>query len=167
MSKRARNKEAGVALVEFALVLPLLLLITIVVVDLGHLMSHYIRLQGFCHAAVRYAQGVPSLETGGPFHSSIVDNDPICSLQMLENMTDSTIGQNNAHGKISKALCAAKQLDSFPLSGIHIYTWYDTSPGPYMDTVRVRIEARYHPLTPLLAQQDISVSVDASAPYLS
>ena len=157
----------GVALLEFTLLLPLLLLVTIVVIDLGNLLSHYMRLQGVAHNAIRAAEGLPNLESGGPFLSTI-DDDSNCSQPLrIQNFPSSMVGQLVVQNRVRLSLCTARTLDKFPLRNVSVNTWFDTNPGPNNQTVRVRIEATYQPFFTFLLGSAIRVSVDASAAYLS
>jgi len=67
------KEENGVAMVEFALILPLMLLLIISTFDLGNAINQYMALSRIAYEGTRYAATIPGLEqtTAGAGGSSV------------------------------------------------------------------------------------------------
>ncbi|MEO8436830.1 MAG: PKD domain-containing protein, partial [Chloroflexota bacterium] len=65
-SRRRRDKTRGQSLVEFALVLPILMLLTLIALDFGRVYLGYINLQNMARIAANFAANNPTAWAGTP-----------------------------------------------------------------------------------------------------
>lgn len=94
MSRYVKNRQAGVAMVEFAIVLPLLLLLMLGVAEIGRAMVRYNALTKAVQAGARYAAGYALLGTTNMVQISAT----------LTNETRNVVVYGNAAGTGSPAL---------------------------------------------------------------
>ncbi len=83
---RRRRRSRGQGLVEFALILPVILLVTMVALDFGRVYLGYVNLQNMARIAANFAANHPTAWTGG--------GDPAVQTE-YENMIKNDAGASN------------------------------------------------------------------------
>src|SRR6266536_107175 len=98
ISSRRRRAGSGQALIEFALVLPLLFLLIILVVNVGSMMYAWVTVSNAARAGAQYAMmGGVSVHGGAPPSAAAITTLVTTDLQSLPNRASAivTICQNN------------------------------------------------------------------------
>lgn len=118
----------GVAFVELALIIPMLLILIVCVVDLGLALINYLNLVQVSYEGVRFASSLSDLETDA--------NGPFVDLWTLDQAAAESAGKK-AHWQVHKRLeelVISKSIYDFDLNALQIVTTYDgpnlTDPTP-------------------------------------
>ena len=110
ISSRRRRVGSGQALIEFALVLPLLLLLIVLVVNVGSMMYAWVTISNAARAGAQYAMmGGVSVHGGAPPTAAAVTALVTQDLQSLPNRASAVVNlcqNNNATVSCSGALLA-------------------------------------------------------------
>ena len=130
--RSARRDQRGVALVEFALVLPLLAMIVLGTIDLGRVYALQNRLKSAAQEGAAYAQLFPTQVTNT---GSCADPD---------NITYKALQEDSGVASGFTASVANTDANS-AITGCHATS---VSPGTH---VKVTVQARFAVLTPFLS----------------
>ena len=140
--KRALKREEGQALVEFALVMPILLLVILGIIDFGRAINYWNSETSLANVAARYVS-VGALPTSGPCpNEATISAYMTCALSSQYGITTVT-GTNN--GLVGPTYCVSVPTDS---SG---------------QPVTVKISGPYNWL-PLLKQAQATITASATMP---
>ena len=172
MYDKENNSEAGVALLEFAIVAAGLLFGFLLFIDVCFAICNYFTLSGIAAEAVRTGARVPELEASPPSYGDIItglrpvtSNFPTSADQAAcDNLTATTYacGHNTIHSRI-KTMLDLVELQVTPTSINYTTELIPLSSGGIdADTVIVRIAARY----PGIILVNWPVRVQAQGPYL-
>ena len=164
--KGALKSERGVAMVEFAAVLPAMLVILLVSLDIGRMLNQYITMQELVNAGLRVAQSTPDLEQNIDLQREISD-PPGCALGIIGGEPD---GLKRVFQQITQAVCAARKISGFNLGQVKLRTkfWGTTVPStdPDYQSIDVTIEAQFTPVLTFYLTT-ISMHSQASGKYLA
>ncbi len=170
------GNKRGIAILEFVIVLPFLVLLLLVTFDLGVMLSHNMLLSSIAHSGLRLAQQTVDLEIpGGPPPRSIYltnETPPSCGLTPT---TDSLpLNHRRVHSKMIQVMCRLDtdrlfhnlQNPGVPNSNAIQMSLERKAAGlaEDSDTVSVVLRANYHSFIPLVG--DFPFSVRAIGPYL-
>jgi len=136
--KRTAWRHRGQGLVEFMLVLPVLLLITLGVVEFGRLFAIYSMVTSASREAARYGASVGDNGSGTPRYLDCAGMRAAAKrMSVLTTLSDSDIQITFDHGDTSSVIATC---DSHPIPG-------SIALG---DRVMVRVNAHYEPIVPLV-----------------
>jgi Flp pilus assembly protein TadG len=142
-----RISSRGQGLVEFMLVLPILLLLTLGIVEFGRLFAIYSMVTSASREAARYGASVGDNGSGTPRYLDCSGmRDAARRMSVLVPLSDTDVQITYDHGDTSSVIATC---DSHPLP-------YEISLG---DRVTVRVNAHYQPIVPLV---DVPVHVVTS-----
>ena len=145
---RRKSLQRGAALVEFALVVPLLVLMIVGVVDLGGALNSYMVLAQIAGEGVRSAGERAGLERGSNF----------------VNLVDGEFypGQYSVQFKVNSML----RLQDLPLSGLTVRSAYyrNGGAGNPERTVAVSISGTYNGILPVF--RNFPINIEKQGPYL-
>ena len=148
--KQALNKcriESGQAMLEFAVVLPVLLITLMASLDVGRAMTNYLTLSQIAYEGARYAASLPGLEEGN-FHTSAPPP------------------QNSRQARVREMIFELVDQHNFDRQYFEVETLYQLAAienDVPINHVEVTVTGKYNPL---FAFPAIPVSVTATAPYL-
>ncbi|MGA9191959.1 MAG: TadE/TadG family type IV pilus assembly protein [Anaerolineales bacterium] len=136
--RRTAWRHRGQGLVEFMLVLPVLLLITLGVVEFGRLFAIYSMVTSASREAARYGASVGDNGSGTPRYLDCAGMRAAAKrMSVLTTLGDSDIQITFDHGDTSSVIATC---DSHPIPG-------SIALG---DRVMVRVNAHYEPIVPLV-----------------
>jgi PKD repeat protein len=149
LSRRERSR--GQSLVEFAVVLPIILLLTLIALDFGRVYLGYINLQNMARIAANYAANNPNAWGGAP------------------NATQ-TKYKNQILADAAATNCALPKVGS--VTTVPTPTFTDTNGGGIGlgDTVTVRIRCTFGVITPFISNivgGSVAVSAESNFPVKS
>lgn len=151
--------EKGTAMMEFMVVVPLLLFLSLALFDCGRALNAYISVSQIAHEGVRRGSSTFALETGN-FES----NSPSASCATPSKLPPSVLTKQAMLQQNTQRLLAAQTL-AIDKSDLCIESGRSISGGPGMeDTVYVRVETSFDSLFPFFNR--IPIRVAASGPYL-
>lgn len=131
-------RQSGQGLVEFMLILPVLLLITLGVVEFGRIFAIYSMVTSASREAARYGASVGDNGGGTPRYLDCAGmRDAAKRMSVLIGLNDSDIQISYDHGNTGSVIATC-----------------DSHPKPYEiqlgDRVMVRVNAHYEPIVPLV-----------------
>lgn len=165
--RRADNQ--GVALVECAIILPLIVLLIIGVYDIGRVLVTYLSLTQIAYEGVRIGGALADLEPSGVSPGGPVDYPDLTDINF--SLCALTPNQCFIQQRI-KAMLSIYQID-VPAGGdlhdIHILSGFDppvdpANVGPAESLVRVRISARF--VSYFIPFFDLPLGIQITGPYL-
>lgn len=133
----------GAALVEFAIVVPLLIVFFLGVVDLGRALNTYMKLAQITGEGIRLAASRSLLEEGS--FRNLSDTGAVCESGSTGNPWEECPGQWSLHSRIGRLL----SLYGLDESGPEVVSVYEHTLQPDNPTVSVSITASYNGLLPL------------------
>jgi Flp pilus assembly protein TadG len=150
-----RKKSAGQGLVEFALVLPILLLLLMGVVDFGWIVFNYAQLQNSLREALRYGS-VPGYDATPQYVQCDGIRQRILDLAPLSGVQHANIGITYDDGRPASA-DATLQVGACPAGGT-----YTANAGyvPYGETLP-------QPQVVILAGHRVVISIDVNVHFLT
>ena len=159
---KSRLHEAGIAIVEFAIVLPFLTLAIIAMVDTACMLTAYLAMLNATHAGVRAANALPQLEAGTSFKG------------LSAGQGCSPVGTGVFQSELQQRVVELVQQGTSRIDPTTLcietraYTGGLMSGQPEQDTIVVHAEADYVALFPLFRQRfGIKISVESIGPSLS
>lgn len=151
------QRRKGQAMVEFALVFPIFLLLVMGVIELGHLIFIYSSVYVSSREAARYGAAAGYTSSGTPYY------------QDCAGMRDAA-QRVGAYGGVTNATLAPAAVDTTHNTGVAIELWKDgaTSPVDYStcpdldvvmgDRIRVTTQVYYEPIVPLVPIPAFAIS---------
>lgn len=164
-----QRADQGVALVECAIITPLIFLLIIGVYDIGRVLVNYLDLTQIAYEGVRIGGTLVDLEPSGVSPGGPVDYPDLTDVNI--SLCPLTPNQCFIHQRI-KAMFSIYQID-VPAGGdlhdIHIFTGFDppldpANVGPAESLVRVRISARFESY--FLPFFDLPLGIQLTGPYM-
>ena len=150
-SKKRRSGEHAQAIVEFAIVLPILMLMLVGILEVGRMIFLYASVTNASREAVRYASAV-GFADGGTYKkyqycSGI--REVAKQAAFLANLSDADIVISYDHGSLERLLIIVTDLTA--------NTSVNVNSGANYDRVTVTINATYRPMVNLIpiGPQDI------------
>lgn len=153
----ASRSQRGAALLEFAVVVPLLIVFFVGVVDLGRALITYMKLAQVAGEGIRMAGGRAMLEAG-QFNNLFESG--ACSASSSEDPRQGCPGQFNLQARMHNMI----SLYSLDLSAVEIHSVYDNTTNADNPTVLVRISANYNGILPLF--RELPIRAQKSGSYL-
>lgn len=158
--RRHRSESsAGIAIMEFIISLPFLMLVTTAMVDIAFVMNHYLAMLNAVHAGVRIAESMPDLEPGGAR-----------GLSGGQNGCASIVGTGTFHAFVQQRVVELVTENSPRLDANSVcvesfsYTRPSDAGQTYENTVKIRVTANYQRLFPPI--NNIPITVESSGPAL-
>jgi hypothetical protein len=160
-----RRHSRGQSLVEFALVIPIFLLMLFGLVDMGL----YVYMNSTLSQATREAARVASVEAAWVGSTEVkcgADGGPVCPANLAELRADVLAAANRMMVPFASISSADLHLSCDPAGSPPSGAW--TSPpktcadNAPRNLASVRIELEYHPITPVIGQIFSSIPSNAS-----
>jgi hypothetical protein len=143
LQKQSKLKERAQAIVEFAIVLPILLMVLVGILEVGRMVFYYVGVNNASREAARYASAVglasDGIHTKYNYCTGIKDVARAAAFPI--NITNSDITINYDHGSVGTTFDAC---DVFPSDVVNINS------GTNIDRVTVSINATYRPMVNLI-----------------
>ena len=155
--RQIEAKYLGAALLEFALVAPLLLLLSMAAIHAGMALDQYMRILDAVHAGVRIGQKQIGLTVGSVTTSFVRENGE-CRIGLSDPAVENSLHMS-IHRRVNRVLC----IERAPLQNIQIESeLLESTSGKSL--VQVRISGGSISIFPWLGT--IPIAVEASGPYL-
>lgn len=142
--KRKLNSEKGVAMLEFTLIAPLMVLLMIATYDLGNALNQYLSLSRIVYEGTRYAATLPGLEVTGANTTEYVAANA------------DTMNHNKVRERVRNLLIKS----GFNVSAATIRTENQNN-----EWVKITVSEDYNSIFGLF--RTLPISVSASGPFLS
>ncbi len=151
------REERGVAITEFLVVFPFLLIMLAGVVDLGIALNRYYIINRVAYEATRYAASIPGLEDG-----TYADTASVVGASLVAPLKPAHL-QLRARVDL---LLARNGIDPAALPPDYLTTELATPTGLSRDQVSIRISIPFAALFPIVGDVLPSLSTKVSGPYL-
>jgi len=156
-SKVEKLHERGVALTEFLLTAPFLLIMCAGIVDMGMVLGQYVRLSEATHTGLRLGVSYTQLEDGC-FHSTLCPTQTSCTPASSSPLHQNILARVEDLLRLNKS-----RID---LNTLCLKSIVQPSPTePTRETIQVSVEATYKAIFPGISQVPITIS--ASGPLLN
>ncbi len=168
-SSRARlpltgnDAESGVALFEFSIVLPFLLLFIMAIWDLGRALNEYLTVSRIVYEGTRFAASVPGLETPTTVSAGVTKGETDGLINAVVPLD--VVTHKRVRDRISQILVRY----NIPFSDANVKTQVvkDYSGGGVPNfTVTVGVRLRFRSNFPLLDQLLSQVGSESTGPYM-
>jgi Flp pilus assembly protein TadG len=156
-----RSRSRGQSLVEFALVLPVFLLMLFGLIDMGR----YVYLNSTLSQAAREAARVAVVEAswmGSPDASCGAVGGPVCPANLAALRADMLAGANRMMTPFGSIVSADLYTSCAVTPPSPVTTQTCANPG-INSTVSVRVVLVFRPITPVIGQMFTSITTQASA----
>lgn len=159
--RHGKGRRSGQSLVEFALVLPIFLLLLFGLIDMGR----YVYLNSTLSQAAREAARVAAVEAswmGSPDASCGTSGGPVCPADLASLRADMLAGANRMMAPFGSIAAADLYTSCAAVAPVPVTTQTCASSG-INSTVSVRVVLVFRPITPVVGQMFSSITTQASA----
>ena len=154
--------DAGVALIEFSIALPFLLLLTMAIWDLGRALNEYLTVSRIVYEGTRYAASVPGLETPNTPAANVTEGNSA-------GLSNAAIPVNvSTHQRVRDRISQLIARYGIPANEANITTKVvkDRTGALANNSVTVGVRFRFRSNFPLLDQLITQIGADSTGPYM-